>query len=254
MQITLLGTGTSSGVPVLTCECEVCSSSDPKDNRLRVSVLIQTDTQNIIIDTGPDFRQQLLKTRIKDLDAVIYTHEHKDHTAGLDDIRPFNYLRKNVDIPLYARPSVIAQLKREFHYAFEENPYPGIPKIEAIPIENKPFFIEDLEIIPVELMHHKLAVYGFRIGNFAYITDANFISEKEKQKLYNLDVLVLNALQHTPHISHFTLYEAISLAEELAPKQTYLTHISHKMGLHNEVNKTLPEHIKLGYDGLSFTV
>ncbi len=250
MKITILGTGTSSGVPVLTCDCSVCTSENPKDKRLRVSVLVQTDQLNIVIDTGPDFRQQLLKQGIKKLDAVLFTHEHKDHTAGLDDVRPFNYLQGKQYMNIYGREQVLEQLKREFHYAFLEESYPGVPLIHTHIIENKPFLIENLEILPIDVLHHKLPVFGFRIQDFTYITDVNYISAKEKEKVKGTKLLILDALQRTPHISHFTLSQAIDFAQEIGAEKTYLTHISHKMGLHNEVNSELPNGIELAYDGL----
>src|SRR5690606_3393825 len=205
MKITLLGTGTSSGVPVLTCDCPVCLSSSSKDKRLRVSVLIQTENQNLVIDTGPDFRQQLLTAGIKKLDAILYTHEHKDHTAGLDDIRPFNYFQGKKIMDIYARQSVLDQLKREFHYAFTEESYPGVPLIKTNAITNEKFKIGELDILPIQVFHHKLPVFGYRIKDFVYITDANFITETEIEKIRGCKILVLDALQKMPHISHFTL-------------------------------------------------
>ncbi|MBX2952581.1 MAG: MBL fold metallo-hydrolase [Leadbetterella sp.] len=250
--MTFLGTGTSSGVPVLTCTCEVCRSVDYRDKRLRSSVLIRSENTCVVIDTGPDFRQQMLRMGRVRIDAVLYTHEHKDHTAGLDDIRPYNYLRgKKEYIPLYARPHVLDQLRREFGYIFAENPYPGVPLITTHAIDNEPFPIGDLTIRPIEVRHHQLPVLGFRVGDITYITDANFISEQEKEKIKGSRVLVLNALQRTPHISHFTLAEAVALAQELQAETTYFTHISHKLGLHYEVEKELPANIRLAYDGLT---
>lgn len=250
----MLGTGTSSGVPVLTCECPVCLSKDPKDNRLRSSVLIETDEVNLVIDSGPDFRQQLLRTQTKRLDALLFTHEHKDHTAGLDDVRPFNYLQGSKYMDIYARQNVLDQLKREFHYAFLESSYPGVPLIRTHAIENKAFAIDNLQIQPIQVMHHKLPVFGYRIGGFVYITDANAISEEEKEKIKDCDILVLNALQKTDHVSHFRLDQAIALAQEVRAKKTFFTHISHKMGFHKEVNAELPEGMELAFDGLSFTL
>ena len=250
--MTFLGTGTSSGVPVRTCTCEVCRSADYRDKRLRSSVLIRSENTCVVIDTGPDFRQQMLRTAGQRIDAVLYTHEHKDHTAGLDDIRPYNYLRgKKEAVPLYARPHVLAQIRQEFGYIFDENAYPGVPLVSTHPIGREPFPIGDLLIRPVEVMHYKLPVLGFRVGDITYITDANFISEQEKEKIKGSRVLVLNALQRTPHISHFTLSEAVALAQELKAETTYFTHISHKLGLHYEVEKELPPGIKLAYDGLT---
>ncbi|MGR3810201.1 MBL fold metallo-hydrolase [Jiulongibacter sp. NS-SX5] len=251
MKITILGTGTSSGVPVLTCKCPVCTSTNPKDKRLRVSVLIQKEDTNVLIDSGPDLRQQLLSTGIESLDAVVYTHEHKDHTAGMDDIRPFNYLNGKRYMNLYARPQVLDQLKREFHYAFLDEAYPGVPLIKTNIVENKPFEIGGLTFQPIEVLHYKLPVFGYRIDDFVYITDANFISEEEKQKVKGCKVLVLDALQKQDHISHFTLAQAVDLAKEIDADQTYFTHISHKMGLHDEINAELPEKMQLAYDGLT---
>jgi phosphoribosyl 1,2-cyclic phosphate phosphodiesterase len=255
VRITFLGTGTSSGVPVLTCGCEVCRSVDYRDKRLRSSILIQSQSTSLVIDTGPDFRQQMLRVNPPKLDAVFYTHEHKDHTAGLDDIRPYNYLSgKKVHVPLYGRESVLNQIKEEFKYVFENNPYPGIPLVTTHAISEDSITIGDIEIQPIEVLHHKLPVFGFRVGDFTYITDANFISESSKGIIKGSKILVLNALQRTPHISHFTLNEAVAMAEELGADTTYFTHISHKLGLHMEVEKELPMHIRLAFDGLSFYV
>ncbi len=252
MKITVLGSGTSSGVPVLTCDCKVCKSEDSLDKRLRVSVLVETGQQNILIDTGPDFRQQLLKTGIKKLDAVIYTHEHKDHTAGLDDVRPFNYLQGTNYLNIYAKPKVLEQLKREFHYAFMEEGYPGVPLLKTNEISDSPFYINGLEIIPIPVLHYKLPVLGFRIADFTYITDANYIADSEITKIKGSKVLVINALQKEPHISHFTLSEAIEIAQKTEVEMVYFTHLSHKMGLHKEVNEELPKGMHLAYDGLQF--
>jgi len=254
MDITILGTGTSSGVPVLTCQCDVCKSSNSKDSRQRVSVLVQTNGLDIVIDSGPDFRQQILHTAIKKLDALLFTHEHKDHTAGLDDVRPFNYIGGKKYLNIYGRETVLEQLKREFHYAFQEESYPGVPLIRSNTIENKPFYIDDLEVIPIEVLHHKLPVFGFRIKDFCYITDVNFISEIELEKAKGAKVLILDALQKTPHISHFTLSRAVEVAKEIGAEQTYFTHISHKMGLHDSVNSELPKGMALAFDGLKFSI
>ncbi|WP_266202497.1 MBL fold metallo-hydrolase [Pontibacter kalidii] len=253
MKITLLGTGTSQGVPVIGCNCEVCRSVDYRDQRLRVSVHLQVDGKSIIIDSGPDFRQQVLRERVKTLDALVFTHEHKDHTAGLDDIRAYNFLQHK-DIPLYAEERVLEQLKREFSYIFSDYKYPGIPQVELRPIGLEPFEVEGVPFIPIRVMHYKLPVLGFRISDFTYITDANRISEKEKEKVRGSKVVVLNALRHEHHISHFSLKEAVALLEDLQPEQAYLTHISHLMGLHREVELQLPDFIRLGYDGLQFEI
>ena len=250
MKFTFLGTGTSQGVPIIGCKCKVCHSLDFKDQRLRTSGLIETETGSYCIDAGPDFRQQMLRERIDHLDAILFTHEHKDHTAGLDDVRAFNYLTKK-DFPIYGEERVINQIKKEFAYAFTENPYPGVPLIETHFIkENEIIELNGDQIETIRVLHHKLPVLGFKINNFAYITDANYISESEKEKLKNLDVLVLNALRREEHISHFTLEQALELAQELNPKKTYFTHLSHQMGRHKEVQKELPENVLIAYDGL----
>jgi phosphoribosyl 1,2-cyclic phosphate phosphodiesterase len=249
MKIIFLGTGTSQGVPVIACHCEVCSSKNPKDNRLRTSIFVQTDTAHFIIDTGPDFRQQMLREDIQRLDAVVFTHAHKDHTAGMDDIRAFNF-KENKDMPLFAQKIVIEQLQREFEYIFSGKKYPGIPSVQTNEIHLEPFFINHLQIIPIEVMHYKLPVLGYRIGNFTYITDVNFVSDTEKAKIMGTEVLVIGALQREPHISHFNLQQALDFIKLIQPKQAYLTHISHKMGLHNDVSLELPNNVALAYDGL----
>lgn len=253
MKVTLLGTGTSQGVPVIGCSCEVCRSVDYRDKRLRVSVHLQVGGKSIIIDSGPDFRQQVLRERIKTLDAIVFTHEHKDHTAGLDDIRAYNF-SQHTDMPLYGEERVLEQLKREFAYIFSGMQYPGIPRVELRPIAEEPFEVEGVPFIPIRVKHYKLPVLGFRVGDFTYITDANYISESEKEKVRGSKVIVLNALRHEPHISHFSLQEAIDLLEDLQPERAYLTHISHLLGLHREVELTLPDFIRLGYDGLQLEV
>lgn len=253
MKITFLGTGTSQGVPVIACNCTVCASVDHRDKRLRSSVLVQTQGQNIVIDTGPDFRQQMLRARPDSLDAILYTHEHKDHTAGLDDIRPF-YFRRKADVPVYARANVIHQLKQEYHYMFAEKRYPGVPAVEVHEIFSEAFQVGPTTVQPIEVMHHKLPVLGFRIGGFTYITDANYISPEEQEKIKGSQVLVLNALQTEKHISHFTLQEAIDLIVTLSPQKAYLTHISHRLGTQLQVEKLLPPNIALAYDGLTIEV
>lgn len=248
MKITFLGTGTSQGVPVIACSCEVCKSVDYRDQRLRSSIYVETDQFKIVIDTGPDFRQQMLRERINELDAVLFTHAHKDHTAGMDDIRSYNFVQKK-DMPIYATADVQDQLKQEFSYIFAAKKYPGIPQVSLREIGKEPFSINGQTIIPIEVLHHKLPVLGFRFGDFTYITDANYISDEEKEKIKGSKILVLNALQKQPHISHFTLEEAIQLAEELGAEKTYFTHISHQLGLHAEVSRELPENVALAWDG-----
>ncbi len=250
MKVTFLGTGTSQGVPVIACDCAVCSSEDKHDNRLRVSILIEYKGKVIVIDCGPDFRYQMLRVGVKHLDAIIFTHEHKDHVAGLDDIRAFNYKQQS-EINVYAHKRVQEALKREFSYIFSTNKYPGLPRLDLYDIEdNQPFMVSDIEVVPVSVMHFQLPVFGFRIGDFTYITDAKTISEEEKLKIKGSDILVINALQKEKHISHLTYDEALNLAREIGAKKTFLTHISHRLGTHKEISAELPEGIYLAYDGL----
>lgn len=249
MLVTLLGTGTSSGVPLIGCQCDVCRSVDFRDKRLRTSVHIAVDGRSFVIDTGPDFRQQVLRLNLLELDAVLFTHEHKDHTAGLDEIRAYNF-RSGKDIPIYGRPTVLAQLQREFAYIFADHKYPGTPQVVLHEIRNEPFDVLGVRCTPIEVMHHKLPVYGYRIGDFTYLTDLNYISDEELKKTEGTRVLVVDALQRQSHISHFTLDQAIALAQRINANRTYLVHISHKLGLHREVEKELPVGIQLGFDGL----
>ena len=234
---------------MVACECEVCTSGDPRDKRLRSALLVEIDDKVIVIDAGPDFRQQMIRERVDRIDAVIYTHEHRDHVAGLDDIRAFNFIMKK-KIDLYATKHVQQAIHEQFGYVFNEKKYPGIPEVNLLTIENKPFSIEGVEFIPILVKHMHLDVFGFRVGNFSYVTDANAIPDEEKKKIYGSEVLVLNALRKEPHPSHFTFNEAIKLANELKCKTTYFTHISHQLGLHEEVEDELPENIKLAFDGL----
>lgn len=250
MRVTFLGTGTSQGVPVIACACDVCSSLSFQDKRLRTSIHIEVDGKSLVVDTGPDFRQQILRERINQLDAVLFTHEHKDHTAGLDDVRAFNFLQKK-DMPIYAEPRVLDQLKREFAYIFAEKKYPGVPRLEVHEIGEDPFSIEGITIEPIRALHYKLPVLGFRIKDFVYLTDANAIDEVNKSKMKGAKVVVLNALQKEEHISHFTLSQALELLGEIKPDQAYLTHLSHRMGKHSDISDELPEGVALAYDGLS---
>lgn len=250
MKITFLGTGTSQGIPVIGCKCVVCQSTDKKDKRLRVSVWVKTADRSIVIDSGPDFRYQMLRAGVEDLDAILYTHEHKDHVAGLDDIRPYNYiLKKRIDI--FATERVQEALKREFQYIFSEVKYHGLPQINLHAITGESFDIGETAIVPFEVMHYKLPILGYRIGDFTYITDAKTISDESLEKIKGTKVLVLNALQKEDHISHLTFSEAIEMADKIGADMTYFTHISHNLGLHEEVSKELPAHIKLAYDGLT---
>lgn len=253
MKITFLGTGTSQGIPVISCGCEICSSKDFRDKRLRTSVLLETGDKTIVIDSGPDFRYQMLRAAVKDLDAIVFTHEHKDHIAGLDDIRPFNYLLKK-DIHIYADSRVQKALKREFSYIFTDVQYPGLPQIDIHDIDNEPFTIGETLLIPIEIMHYKLPILGYRINDFTYITDAKTVSAASIEKIKGTKVLVVNALQRSTHISHFNLEQAIAFAKEINAETTYFTHISHNLGLHAEVELELPPNIKLAYDGLVIEV
>ncbi|MBS1490174.1 MAG: MBL fold metallo-hydrolase [Bacteroidetes bacterium] len=253
MKITFLGTGTSQGVPVIGCRCAVCSSLDYRDKRLRVSVLIEADGQNVVIDTGPDFRQQMLREGISKLDAVLLTHSHKDHIAGLDDVRAFNYLQKK-DMPVYGSSHTLQQVKKEFYYAFSDEKYPGTPQIGLFEIDEKEFLVHKIKVMPLPVSHLHMPVLGFRLGNFSYITDANFISDETVKKLQGTQILVLNALQKEAHPSHFTLEQALAQAQRIQAAQTYFTHISHKMGLHQTVSRELPAGVALAYDGLSVTL
>ncbi len=249
MKITFLGTGTSQGVPVIGCGCKVCISADVRDKRLRSSVLVEQGGQGVVIDTGPDFRQQMLRCGCSKLNAVLFTHEHRDHISGLDDIRAFNYIQKS-PMDVYGEERVMRALNSSFPYVFAEKKYPGIPQVRMHIITTEPFQIGEMEVIPIRMMHYRLPVLGFRLGDFAYLTDGNYIPEAEKKKLYGVKHLVVNALRRETHISHFTLSEAVSLIEELSPRMGYLTHISHQMGAYAELEKELPSRIRSAYDGL----
>ncbi len=253
MIATFLGSGTSQGVPLIGCECTTCLSYDTRDKRLRASLMIESETTKIVIDSGPDFRQQLLRENVKTLDAVVFTHEHKDHIAGLDDVRAFNYLQHK-NVPVYATEQVQAALKREFAYIFSGNNYPGIPKIDVHTIHHSLFIIGDIPIIPIDVWHYKMPVKAFRINDFTYITDANKIDDSEKEKIKGSKIIVINALRREEHISHFTLQEAIDFITEMQPEQAYFTHISHQLGKHAEVEKELPENIRLAFDGLKILI
>ncbi|TAM95153.1 MAG: MBL fold metallo-hydrolase [Chitinophagaceae bacterium] len=250
MKITFLGTGTSQGVPMIACSCKVCTSENPKDKRLRSSILIQNHDLNIVVDTTPDFRYQMLRVGLKRLDAILITHSHKDHIAGMDDVRAFNYFQKK-PVDIYATLPSQEVIKKEFSYAFAENKYPGIPEIRLHTIDSALFQVGRLPILPVGVLHYKMPVTGFRIDDFTYITDANYISEKEKEKIKGTKILVLNALRSEHHVSHFSLPEALALADELKVERAYFTHISHQLGLHDEVSSRLPKGRYLAYDGLT---
>ena len=249
MKVTFLGSGTSQGIPVIACSCAVCTSADTRDKRLRSSVLLQVDDKNIVIDSGPDFRYQMLRAGITHLDALVFTHEHKDHTAGLDDIRAFNY-KQGEAINVYAHKRVQDALKKEFSYIFAHHKYPGIPQLDLFEIGHHPFEVAGVPFIPIEVMHFQLPVLGFRIADFTYITDAKTVSDVEKAKIKGTKVLVINALQQEKHISHFTLEEALTFAQEIGAEKTYFTHISHRLGTHQKISELLPAGVELAYDGL----
>jgi phosphoribosyl 1,2-cyclic phosphate phosphodiesterase len=253
VKVTVLGTGTSQGVPVIGCDCDVCKSINPKDNRLRSSVFIEYDDLNLLIDSGPDFRQQMLRENINKLDAILFTHEHKDHIAGLDDVRAFNFMtQKPMDV--YAETRVQEALRKEYAYIFSSNNYPGIPKINLHTINEDEFFIKNLKVMPIRLMHYRLPILGFRIGDFAYVSDANFIADQEKEKLLGSKVLIIDALRQEKHISHFSLEESVEIAKEIGARNTYFTHMSHHIGLHDEVNNKLPSNMQLAFDGLKIEI
>ncbi|MDB5288616.1 MAG: fold metallo-hydrolase [Mucilaginibacter sp.] len=249
MIVTFLGTGTSQGVPVIACDCEVCTSTNKHDKRLRTSILIQSNDKTIVVDSGPDFRYQMLRANVKHLDALVFTHEHKDHIAGMDDIRGFNF-KQHGPVDVYADTRVQHALRREFSYIFTDKSYPGLPQINLHSIDLTPFNIGSVSFIPIEVMHYKLPVLGFRINDFTYITDAKTVSDVEKEKIRGSKTLVINALQKEMHISHLTLDEAVSFAQDINAEKTYFTHISHRLGKHADIARELPAGIELAYDGL----
>lgn len=252
MKVTFLGTGTSQGVPVIGCDCAVCTSPNPKDRRLRTSVWIEVEGTSLVIDTGPDFRYQMLRANVRQLDAVLFTHSHKDHIAGLDDVRAYNYFQQKA-MEIYASEETQQGIRREFDYVFNNQFYPGIPQLNLNTINNQPFTVNNVSITPIKVLHYKMEVYGFRMGDFTYITDANYIAPEELKKIKYSKILIINALRHEQHISHFTLSEAIEIAREAGAEQTYLTHMSHQMGLHQQIDSHLPPGINLAYDGLIVT-
>jgi phosphoribosyl 1,2-cyclic phosphate phosphodiesterase len=249
LTITFLGTGTSTGVPMIGCHCEVCTSNDEQDRRLRSSILLQSANTTLVVDTTPDFRQQMLRIDNTRLDAVLFTHPHKDHIAGLDDVRPYNFFSGQA-IDVYANELTSDALKKEFAYVFAEHKYPGIPDINLITISQEPFVIGDIPVTPIAVWHHRMLVYGYRFADFTYITDANKIDEYNKSLIQGSQIMVVNALRRENHISHFTLGEATALVEELQIPEAYFTHISHQLGKHKMVNQSLPKHLSLAYDGL----
>ena len=251
VKITFLGTGTSQGVPVIACDCETCRSGDLHDNRLRTSILIEKGENVFVIDAGPDFRQQMLRENVRKLDAIVLTHEHKDHIAGMDDVRAFNYKSRDA-IDIFAEERVQKAVRKDYSYVFAEYQYPGIPKMRLNTINEDNFQVNSVQLTPLRVYHYRLPVYGFRTGDFAYITDSNYIPEETKEKLFGVKYLVINALRKEKHISHFSLREAIDFIREISPRKAYITHISHQMGLHAEVSESLPPGIALAFDGLSF--
>ncbi|WP_066631828.1 MBL fold metallo-hydrolase [Labilibacter marinus] len=249
MRITFLGTGTSQGIPVIGCQCEVCKSADSKDKRLRSSVLIEVDGLHLVIDSGPDFRQQMLRHDVRKLDGILFTHEHKDHIAGLDDVRAFNWVNK-VPAEVYAEHRVSKALQVEFAYAFAEKPYPGVPKINLNIIDEQPFYIQNTEITPIRGKHMHLPVLGYRIKDFTYLSDFNYISEESLENVKGSKVVVVNAVRKEPHVSHYCLSEAIEVIQKSGAEQGYITHVSHQMGMYQKENKLLPHGIEFAYDNL----
>ncbi len=253
IEATFLGTGTSQGVPIVACNCDVCRSKDPKDKRLRSSIMVKIDGKNFVIDAGPDFRQQMLREDIFSLRAIVLTHEHVDHIFGLDDIRSFNWVQKN-PVDIYAENRVQEAIKRIFNYVFAESKYPGIPKMKLHTVCNRSFKIDEIKITPIRCFHHKLPVYGYRIGDLTYITDTNFIPEEEIKKVMGTKVLVINALRKEKHLSHFNLEEALEVIQKVKPERAYLTHLSHTFGKHEDIQKELPKNVFVGYDGLKIEI
>lgn len=249
MKITFLGTGTSQGVPVIACRCQVCNSADFRDKRLRSSILVEQGSTAVVIDSGPDFRQQMLRAEVNHIDGLLFTHEHKDHIAGMDDIRAYNYVHRE-KVNIYANLQVQEALHREFPYVFADFKYPGVPEINMHTIDESAFSIGEIDFLPVPVLHYRLPVLGFRIGDFTYITDANHITEQSMSLIRGSKILVINALRREPHVSHFTLEEALEVIGKLGPEKAYLTHISHQLGMHEDVNAELPAHVQCAYDGL----
>ena len=253
MQVTFLGTGTSGGVPLIGCQCEVCKSTDPRDNRLRTSILIEVNGLNIVVDCGPDFRQQMLRADVRSLDALLMTHQHKDHTGGLDDVRAYNFINKRA-IDVYCDYATELGIKDQYSYVFTETDYPYLPKMNFIRIKNEPFDLKGVTVQPVEVMHGPMPVFGFRLGGFTYITDAKTIAPAEREKVRGSKVLVVNALRREEHYSHFTIDEALEFIADVIPETAYLIHMGHQFGLHAVTEKLMPANVKVAYDGLKILV
>lgn len=253
MKVTFLGTGTSQGIPVIACDCDVCKSSDPRDKRLRTALMVEQGNDCIVIDTGPDFRQQMLTHKVKEISAVLITHEHNDHIAGLDDLRSFNFATGK-SVPIWAEKRVLNVITQQFPYVFAENKYPGVPDLQLHEISGNIFNLGELKIEPVRLMHHMLPVFGFRIGKMAFLTDVSSIPENEYDKLSGLDLLIIDALRIKPHISHFNLEQALAAIKRINPAQAYLVHMSHYLGKHTEIVKKLPENVWPAWDGIQLTI
>ena len=253
LDITILGSGTSTGVPLIGCDCAVCTSTDAKNKRLRTSIKVQSKTTTVVIDTTPDFRYQMLRTQTTQIDAIVFTHPHRDHYAGLDDIRPFNFFSKK-SMPIYANEITQVAIKRDFYYAFEKDKDLGLPEMELITIGQDPFTIGDIPFQPIQVMHREMPVLGFRMGDFSYITDANFIPASEIEKIKGSKMLILNALRKQTHPTHYNLEQALEIIKPLDIPQVYLTHFSHQIGLHQQVESNLPKGVRLAYDGLQFSI
>ncbi len=254
MVVTVLGSGTSQGVPVIGCDCPVCRSKDPRDKRTRTSIMVQTDRVTVVVDAGPDFRAQMLREGVEHLDAVFITHEHKDHIGGLDDVRPFIFKQQNTPMPLYVDKTALPEIKREFSYAFKEHLYPGAPTFEVHLIDETPFTFGDLYVEPIKLKHYTLTCYAFRMGKFAYVTDFHEISKKALSRLEGVEYLIIEALGHKKHYSHISLEQAVEIATQLKVKKAWFTHCSHQIGKAEEVNAEFPDNMMLAYDGLSFEI
>jgi phosphoribosyl 1,2-cyclic phosphate phosphodiesterase len=251
LEVTFLGTGTSQGVPVIACDCHTCSSENPRDKRLRTSALLRCGEVQLVIDAGPDFRQQMLREKVRHLDAILLTHEHKDHIGGLDDVRAFNFKSRSAT-DIYGEERVLRILKKDYEYVFARFAYPGVPRMQLHPIQQEEFVVKGVRIQPIRVYHYRLPITAYRIGDVSYITDANYIPEESKEMLFGTKYLIINALRKEKHLSHFNLREALGIIQEISPRKAYITHIGHQMGPYEEVKRELPEHVELAWDGLSF--